>query len=351
MRAHIFMKKYSVTTTRNNDSTVTITGTLPWNAFMEFEAAALKRLGEHLDIAGFRKGHIPEDIAKKNIGDELLLADMAELALQEFYPTILADEKIDAIGRPQLSITKLARNNELGFSIQTAVLPEIKLPDYTKIAAGVPAVVAEPVTDEDIQKVIENLRQMRAYGHVHPEGDHGHQHTEPLPEVNDEFAQSFGSFKTVEELKTKIRENTGKEKEFAAADKRRTAILEAILEKITVPIPDIILKSEQEKLFSQIEMDISRAGLSMEEYLKHSNKTKEQILEDFKPEAEKRAKMQLMVNAIAKQEKIAPTDEEVQARVETMSKTYPDVDKARMAAYADMVITNEKVIDFLEQAK
>jgi hypothetical protein len=53
---------------------------------------------------------------------------MAELALSEHYPKIIEQEKIDAISRPEIAITKLARKNPLGFKIKTAVLPEIKLP-------------------------------------------------------------------------------------------------------------------------------------------------------------------------------------------------------------------------------
>ena len=343
-------KEYTVTVTKNDDSTVTIEGSISWEAFSKFEKAAFERLGKHLELPGFRKGHVPEDVAKKHLGDELILSDMAELAIQEFYPTILKEHAIDAIGRPALSVTKLARANELSFTLRTAVLPQITLPEYKKIAAGVPSTEPTAVTDEDVAKVIENLRHLRAYGHVHEEG-HDHKHEEPLPEVTDEFAKSFGEFKNVDDLKAKVRENIGKEKVHEAADKRRAAILDAILEKVSIAIPAIILESEQHKIYEQIEADVAKSGFTMEDYLKHANKTKEGILEEFKPEAEKRARMQLVVNAIAREEKIAPTDEEIQARVDSLAAMYPGADKNRLVAYADMVLTNEKVISFLEAVK
>ncbi len=343
------MKKYTAEIKKHDDATVEIVGTMPWEAFSQYEQQAFERLGKHLELPGFRKGHVPETIAKKELGDELILSDMAELALQELYPTLLKEKSIDAIGRPALSITKMVRGNELGFSIKTAILPTIDLPDYKKIASAVPLSSPQEVTDEDVAKVIENLRHMRAYGHVHEEG-HDHQHEEPLPEVDDTFAQSFGDFKTVDELRIKIRENVAKEKQREVEDKRRAEILETIIGKISFTIPDIIVASEKEKLFSQIEADIARSGFSMEEYLKHVQKTKEQLLEEFTPEAEKRAKMQLVVNAIAKKEAITPTDEEVRARTEQLMKLYPGADRVRTEAYADMILTNEKVIDFLEKA-
>jgi len=344
------MKDYTVKVTRHDDATVEIDGSISWEAFAKYEKQAFERLGKHLELPGFRKGHVPEDMAKKHLGDELILSDMAELAIQEFYPTILKDEQIDAIGRPALSITKIARGNELGFVLKTAVLPAITLPDYKKIAAGVPLTTPETVTEADVDKVIENLRHLRAYGHVHEEG-HDHNHEEPLPEVNDEFAKSFGEFASVADLREKVKENAGKEKVHEASDKRRAAILDAIIEKISFAVPSVILESEQDKLYAQIEADISKSGFAMEEYLKHVNKTKEQLMEEFKPEAEKRARMQLIVNAIARAEHIAPTDEEVKARADALAVMYPGADPARMEAYADMVLTNEKVITLLEEAK
>ena len=61
--------------------------------------------------------------------------------------------------------------------------------------------------------------------------------------------------------------------------------------------------------------------------------------------------MQLIVNAIAKKENLAATDKEVEERTGALTAMHPDVEKSRLAAYADMVITNEKVIDFLEKGK
>ncbi len=342
-------KDYTVKVTKHDDATVEMDCTLSWEAFAAFEKQALARLGEHLELPGFRKGHVPEEVTKKHLGDELILSDMAELAIAELYPTILEDEKIDAIGRPALSITKIARSNELAFTLRSAVVPAFELPDYKKIAAGTAPVAPAEATDADVEKVIENLRHMRAYGHVHEEG-HDHGHTEPLPEVDDEFAKSFGEFASVDELKAKIRENVAKEKVVEAQSAHRAAIIEAVAAQTSFAVPTVIVESEQDKLYAQIEADIARSGLSMEDYLKHTSKTKEQVLEEYKPEAEKRARLQLVINAIARKESITATDEEVAARSKELLTLYPGADKARTEAYADMVITNEKVITFLESA-
>lgn len=330
------------------NGSVEIKGEISWKDFSAFEKKALEKLLPRVEIAGFRKGSVPEAIAKKHLGDELILSDMAELAIQEFYPSLLEEKNIDAIGRPAVSITKIARDNELGFTITTEVLPKIKLPDYKKIAKNAPALAEVSATEEEVDKVIEDLRQMRAYGHVHDHTDDSHGHTEPLPEVNDEFAKSFGNFQGVADLRAKIKENVLREKDQNEKDKRRIAIMDGIIEKTDFPVPPIILKSEQEKMIAQIESDVARSGMEFDAYLKHTKKTREDLMEEFKGEAERRARFQILINAIAKDMDVKTTDEEVDAEAQKLMQMYPGADLARTKAYADMILTNEKILSTLE---
>ncbi len=342
--------KYSVSVAILPGSMIEISGSISWEAFSIFEKKAFERLAAHVSVDGFRKGHVPEHIAKAQIGDELILGDMAELALQEYYPLIIKEQNLDVIGRPEITLTKIARTNDLGFTIKTAVVPEIKLPDYKKIAQKAPSADAEPYIEADIDKVIEELRQMRAYGHVHHHGeDHGH--TEALPEVDDAFIKSFGDFADIAAFRAKIAENITKEKVQDAKDKRRIAIIDGIVAETTFDVPAIVIKSEQEKMLAQIEADMARAGGTLEEYLKHTEKTRESIMEEFKPEAEKRARFQLIINAIARAEGTAPSEEEVIAETDKFMTMYPGADEYRTKAYVDMLLTNEKVLSMLEAEK
>jgi len=103
-------------------SEVEIEGELEVSVFESYFAKALKKIGETLKLDGFRKGKIPESVLLSKVPEIHVLEEMAEMALGEHYPKIIENEKIDAISRPEISITKLARNNPLGFKIKTAVL-------------------------------------------------------------------------------------------------------------------------------------------------------------------------------------------------------------------------------------
>ena len=161
------------------------------------------------------------------------------MAIDGVYAKIVADKKLDVIGRPEIFITKLARGNPLGFRIRVARIPEIKLPDYKKITKDNNTVEAiTPVTDEEIDKTILEVRQMRAHQDLHKNDDvnapqeHDHDEAmkeENLPPLDDAFVATLGAFKDVEDFKNKIRENITLEKERIAKDKARIAVIEELI--------------------------------------------------------------------------------------------------------------------------
>lgn len=328
-------------------SQVEITAEIPWEQIAAFEPIIVDKLRAELEIPGFRKGTVPADIARKHIPEHLLMSDMAESAINVVYPAIISEHKLDIIGRPDVSVTKLARENPLAFTITAAVFPTIKLPDYKKLALQVALPPVQEVGDTDVERVLGELQQVRAYGHVHGEHDN-HEHTEALPELNDEFAASFGAFKSMDELRVKIKENLIHEAEQAARDKRRVAIMEKVVGETTFEIPDIIIKSETDKMLATIESDLARSGASFDEYLKHIKKTKDQLIAEFQPEAEKRGRFQFIINAIARDAALAPTEAEVEAEAQKFMQLYPTADHSRTKAYAEMMLTNEKVLALLE---
>src|SRR3989344_729663 len=123
-----------VTVKKLPKSEVEIEGELEAELFETYFAEALKKIGENFETDGFRKGKAPERVLLSKIPEIRILEEMAEMALSEHYPKIIEEEKIDAISHPEISITKLARKNPLGFKIKTAVLGKIKLPDYKALA-------------------------------------------------------------------------------------------------------------------------------------------------------------------------------------------------------------------------
>src|SRR5687768_10534745 len=102
---------------RKPGSVVVVSGEIPFEDLKAHEEHVLAHMAEHMELKGFRKGHVPASVARKQVGEMTLLQETAEHVLSEIYPEILALHKIDAIGRPQINITKLAASNPFGFSL------------------------------------------------------------------------------------------------------------------------------------------------------------------------------------------------------------------------------------------
>ena len=96
-------------------SRVEISASIPTETWEKFRNQALKNINSSITIDGFRKGNIPEAILIAKAGEAAINEEMAELALSKSYVDILIDQNIDAIGRPDVHVTKLATGNPLEF--------------------------------------------------------------------------------------------------------------------------------------------------------------------------------------------------------------------------------------------
>ncbi len=308
-------------------SKVEITGKINTDIFLTFRKQALQNINDEVNIDGFRKGKVPESTLISKIGEMAILEEMAELAISKAYPEIIIEEGIDAIGRPEISITKLAIDNPLEFKIITTVTPEIKLADYKKISKEVNKKPEEKfeVTEKEIEDALVKIKASHA-------NHEGHDHDSP---------------ESKEEIKKYLLEN----KKIQAQEKRRIEISDALLEKTVAEIPDLLIDSEARRIEAQFTDDITRMGVKIEDYLNHAKKTIEEIRTEWRPSAEKKAKLQLILNEIIKEEKITVDAKEVEEEVRHILAHYKDANEEHAYTYAETVLTNEKVYQFLESVK
>jgi trigger factor len=363
--------KKAFTVTKEAGSQVKIVGEIPFAELEHERSVAIKSLGAHVELDGFRKGHVPEHLLVKQIGEMHILAEMAERAIAHMYPHIIEAHALDPIGHPKIEITKIAPGNPLGITMMVAVMPPVTLPDYKKIAKDLNGKKAsDEVTEADISKQIEEIqRQKLAYDRIQQKaaakaasetGDLPTPETvdsgknladEPLPPLTDEYVQGLGQpgqFPDVATFKEKIKEHLTTEKKSAVRASHRAQITDAIIDGSTIELPQILIDSEIGQMFAQMEEDLTRANLKMDDYLSHIKKTKEELKTEWTPAAEKRAKLQLILNEIAKIEKITPDEEKLKKQVKNLLEAYKDADPMRVYTYVASVLTNEAVMEKLE---
>lgn len=341
-------KSYEATIKTLPGSLVEITASIPAEEFNRTRSQAIKNVGKDVTIDGFRKGHVPENLLLERIGEAAILEEMAEIAIRHAYPSIITEEKIDALGRPDVRITKIAVGNPLEFVLTTAVFPEITLPDYKKLAAKEAgkkeAVVVE---DDEIEKTIMQVRKMRAQSEAEQEGKPFDESAE-LPEIDDAYVQKLGAFQTVDEFRIKLRENILQEKTRQAKDKKRVSIMETIIAETKIDLPELIIEQELHRMEDEFAHEIKRMGMTLEAYANAVGKSHEDMHKEWRPDAEKRAKVQLVTSKIAETEKIVPDEKRLEEEVATLRANYPDADEERVRDYLSMILTNDKVFEFLE---
>lgn len=340
---------------------IEIIGTITAEKMSLMREKALKKLKDSVELPGFRKGNVPESLVAQKIGEGTLLEEAAEIALNEEYPNILDEHKLDPIGRPEITITKIGIGADMEFKIKTALMPVVELSDYKKIASALASqtsaseALASTATDKEVDDVIENIRHNLAHEKVHAEAGGGEHHNHrkveesDLPEVNDDFAKMMGSFENLEDMKKKIKENVAKEKALKEKDKKRVALLEKIMNESKMELPKIIIEGEMEKMMAQFKDDLARSGINYDDYLKHIKKTEDDLRAEWKETAVKRAKSQIILNNIAKEEGISAKEEDVKKEMEHILSHHKDADRFRVRMYVETFLTNELVFQFLEK--
>jgi trigger factor len=344
------------------NSEIKISGELPFVELQSERTAAIVNLGRNVKIDGFREGHVPEAVLVKQLGEMTILGEMAERAIAHAYPHILEEHNIQAIGHPKIELTKIAPESPLGFTATVAVIPTFTLPDYATLAKDVNKNrPSGEVTDAEVlEKINDILRQKAAYERLQAKATVSEEdaiqseedlHKLAIPDLTDEVAQSLGQpgqFTGIDDLKTKLREHLEFEKKQEAAAKHRADITDIIIAATTMALPKVLIDSEINQMFAQMEEDLERANLKMDDYLSHIQKTKDDMAKEWEPAAEKRAKLQLVLNEIAKVENLTPDTTAVEAQTKELMERFKDADEYRVRIYVASVLLNEEVMKKLE---
>lgn len=340
---------------KKDNSEIEIKAQIPQEIVLKYKDQAVKKLGKNIKIDGFREGHIPENVLFGKIGEQIILEEQVQMALADVYPDIIKNEKLAVIGRPEVTITKLAPNNPIEFTIKTALMPEFALPDYKKIAGKVekPKDTYE-VTDKELEIMLEQIKKgiagKKSFDKAQDKKEDGKETKDEKPvELTDDFVKTLGDFKDLADFKIKIKENLTKEKGVKAKEKRRAEIIEAIIKETKIDIPTILVESELDKMLSQFKDDVARMNIKFEEYLEKIKKTEEELRKEWKLDAQKRAKLQLILNKISIEEGVKVPEEDVEKEVKHILGHYKDAKKENVRVYIESVLTNEKVFQLLEE--
>ena len=139
-----------------SDTKVELTIALGKDELAAAEQVALKKLSKNMKVAGFRQGHVPLNVAAKNVDPEMLAQQTLEDALSKAVAEAYISEDLQALDRPAVEIKKFVPGQELEFTAEAEILPKVTLGDYKKLKADTPKVT---VTAKEVDEIIDRMRQ------------------------------------------------------------------------------------------------------------------------------------------------------------------------------------------------
>ena len=143
-----------------------------------------------------------------------------------------------------------------------------------------------------------------------------------IPELDDEFAQDVSEFDTVAEYKESVKKKLEERKQSEAKHAQQDEAIKKIVEKSQMDIPDAMIETQVENMINQFAQQMAQQGLSMDQYMKMTNMTMDQMKEQVRPDAIDRIKSELVLDQIVKEEQIEVTDEDIDAEIERMAEMY-----------------------------
>ncbi|MEZ0077504.1 trigger factor [Planotetraspora sp. GP83] len=132
-----------------------------------------------------------------------------------------------------------------------------------------------------------------------------------LPELDDEFAQLASEFDTLDELKDSIREQARRNKLIDQVMQSREKALEALLDRIDIPLPESALKAEIDARKHNLEHQIAESGLSREAYFRLYQTTEDERFAEFEANSAKALKTGFVLDKIVKSEEIGVSEQEL----------------------------------------
>lgn len=175
-----------------------------------------------------------------------------------------------------------------------------------------------------------------------------------LPKLDDEFASEVSEFETLKEYKASVKKSLTEKRKADVKREKENEVVEKAVENATVELPGPMVDEQVQQMIQEFAGRIGQQGISLEQYMQMTGMTPDTLMSQMKPEAEKRIKTRLTLEAIVKAENIKATAKDIEKEIEDMASMYQmEVDKLKEMIgdteneqiALDMAV--QKAVDFL----
>lgn len=143
-----------------------------------------------------------------------------------------------------------------------------------------------------------------------------------LPEIDDEFAAEVSEFDTLEEYKADVKAKIKERKAAEGKAKQEDEVVEKAIANASMEIPEAMIETQVRQMSDDFARRIQAQGLTLEQYFQFTGMSAEKMTEELRPQAEKRIKTRLVLEAVAKAEKIEISEEKFEEEIVKMAESY-----------------------------
>lgn len=315
--------------------------------FTEKKEEVYNKLKKGVSIKGFRPGMAPKNLIEAHLGPKLFEETVNNILPQVAFE-ILQQERINPISQLHYHLEKVSEADGLQYHVEFESLPEIKLPDFSKIKV---AKEGSKVTDKEIDAVIEDMLNRDEQKGSEKKAE---KVVEAKPEkklANDKWAAELGidNVKTVKELKEEIRRQIEKQKKMTSEEKYKADLLDAAVEKAGIEVPESFIERELQSREVDYKKRIESIGLKFDEFLKTRKTTLEDLKKEWKNDAERRISREILLVEVAKKQEIKIAKEDIEKELSQITdpqiKSQYDNEKGRN--YIATVLIQQKAISWI----
>ncbi len=142
---------------KTKDNTAIVLLTTSSKEITSAKKKAFEKLVKDISVKGFRKGNVPEDVAKKEIGDERLKQEAVNISLEAGVLQLVKENKYKLLGLPQLDKAEVEKDTSWIFTLSLPLNPELKLPDYKKTVKTILEKTKDKTNDQKLSAIMTAL--------------------------------------------------------------------------------------------------------------------------------------------------------------------------------------------------
>ena len=375
---------YQITDRQEIEATIQVS--IPPEGVSQQIEAVYKEYAKEVRVPGFRKGRVPRSFLDSRFGREVFLQEAKEELQRKHLPIALTELELRPVSKPELEIVAFGESEPFQFSATFAILPQIQLPEYKGLEASVPPLKA--VSEDDIQQALEDVQQQfgvlgELEGTEVSDGDlvrvkEGEQEWDTramsdnpitqhlvgaaigstvevdaelpdgkplktkfevvglrqviLPEMDDDLAKDAG-YDDFEALKKDIEEKIAKRRADLYQQWIHSALLEAVLEKMDIPLPEAFVSDLADEELVRLRESLERpeSNRTFSDYLEQREQTEDELKDEIKVSIEERIRRELVLQQLAADLEISIDEEELGTLAEQEAAEY-DEDPVRFVA-------------------